>query len=296
MFCLSFNNSVEAREFYTKQQALEILNQKDVKQQVMQFVDSSSSNKRIQLLKLWQENQNIEPLLQEKLLYEATLLLRQSTTLDSIDRAAYQQALSHLLSYESKAYLPLQDGGHELQVVAYEVAASAKATLIHWQIEKIFNQSAKQLINNPAQFLAELSVQQPLENHLGYIKAIDQAAENDLTLLKQSVIQNQTILPMRVMQSLALKTEDPQIYFMLLDQYNHSNQHQALMINMLSRLPTSMNMEQRLEFLFEATSQPELRNSAIIALSPFVDSELRVKEFFNKELSSKMYGGSAAKA
>jgi hypothetical protein len=294
LFCLSCC-SLEAREFYSQQQANEILNQHNADQQSRDFANSSSANARIQLLNKWQTTQNIEPLVQEKLLYEATLLLRQEVSVLA-DSATYQQALSNLLSYESKAYLPLQDGAHELQVVAYEIAASAKATLIHWQIEKTFSESSKLLNNSPSQFLAELSLQQPLENQLGYIKTINHAGPTELTTLRESVVQNQTVLAMRVMQSLAMKTEDHQLYTMLLEQYTHSEQHQALMINMLSQLPTSLSAEQRIEILFKATTKKELRNSAIIALAPFVDIESKVKDFFNAELSDKINGGAAAKA
>lgn len=300
LFCLSISlscYSLEAREFYSRQQASEILNQQDVIQQFKAFANSTSANARIQLINQWKTEQDIEPLVQEKLLYEATLLLRQSEVFDSTELATYKLALSNLLSYQSKAYLPLHDGGYELEVVAYEIAASAKATLIHWQIEKTYSQSTKLLNNKPSQFLTEINLQQqPLEKQLGYIKTINNAGLAELTSLKRSVIQNQTVLPMRVMQSLAMKTEDHQLYTMLLNQYTHSDQYQALMITMLSRLPVSMSTEQRLELLFEATTKSELRNSAIIALATFVDRDVKVKNFFNAELADKINGGAAAKA
>ena len=111
LFCLSFSDLLEAREFYSQKQAIEILNQKDVDEQLRDFANSSSANARIQLLDQWQTDQNIEPLVQEKLLYEATLLLRQSEVLGSAERIIYQQALSNLLSYQSKAYLPRRPYG-----------------------------------------------------------------------------------------------------------------------------------------------------------------------------------------
>lgn len=296
LFCLSCS-SLEARELYSRQQAIEILNQKDIAQQLKEFTKHSSANARVQLLNQWQTDQNIEPLVQEKLLYEATLLLRQSELSSSAELATYQTALSILLSYQSKAYLPLRDGAHELQVVAYEIAASAKATLIHWQIEEIFRESSILLNKSPSQFLAELSLQQhSLAKQLGYIKTINHAGQAELTSLRRSVVQNQTVLPMRIMQSLAIKTEDHQLYSMLLEQYTHSAQTQALMINMLSRLPTSMSTKQRIELLFKATSKLGLKNSAIIALAPFVDHEIKVKDFLNAELSNQINGGAAAKA
>lgn len=279
------------KELYSQQQAVAILGQQKVLTELDSFKNNKSTSLRISKINSWLSNSTLEPLVKEKLLYEATLIIRAEPV-----TTVYQQVMKKLLSYQSTAYLPLSDGGYTLEIVAFQVAASAKATLIHWQIQQSYSRANLALATAPELFADQLGQFSDRAVMLGYIKAIEQTEASQLEPLINTIKINQQLLPTRVLMAIATKTADRGLYQMMIEQYQHSETDQSLLIQNLSSLPDSITDFEKIQLLKLASTKNGLGDAAVLALSDFVDGFPQVRELLMARLADPQTGGAAAKA
>jgi len=284
--------SLAARELYTHQQANDLLSQAKLQQQLNQLKTPKSENSQLNSINLWLADSTMESLIKDKLLYEATLVIREKPI-----TAAYRQAMENLLDYQTEAYLPLEDAGRIMQVPAFPVAASARATLIHWQIDAHYQQASNQLATDPEFFLQQLSTlsKQPIAIK-AYSKVIKQSHPIQLAQLVEKVKLQQQPLPLQTLSDLARQTGDQELYLQLVEQYQDSKTLQSMVIKNITALPESLSDLQKIEILTAATDNSDLGNAAVLALSEFVDSHSQIRELLNNKLSDPETGGAAAKA
>jgi hypothetical protein len=193
--------------------------------------------------------------------------------------------------------MPLIDGGHRIEVAAFQVAASAKATLIHWQIkEKSF--AASSFIKLDAHhFLQQVSA---LSNDkaglFAFNQAINKAPLGQLNPIVDIIKRENLILPTSAMIALAKKTGDKDLFEKMIEQYATDKDVQSRLINTLETLPDTLVAEDKIALLILAASKQSLSSAATLALSPFVDHFLEVQDFLFAKLTDPESGGAAAKA
>jgi len=284
--------SLSAGEIYSHQQANNILGQKKVIDSLQQFKNNKSANSQVESIYGWLNDESLEPLVKEKLLYDATLLLRQKT-----ESSNYYQSMTDLLNYQSQALLPLEDAGRIKHVPVFKIAASAKATLIHWQMEAHYQQASTLLANQPESFLNQLATldNQP-EALKAYIKVIKHSDQTLLSSLADNIKLQQQSFPIEALNELTKLTADPELYQLLLNQYVDNNQTQSLVIRNLSQLPDAMTAADRIVVLKTAVEKPGLADAAIMAMAPFVDDYPGLQSFLNQRLADAKTGGAAAKS
>ncbi|MCP3673325.1 MAG: hypothetical protein GY829_02475 [Gammaproteobacteria bacterium] len=291
LLSITIQSRLYAKTLYSHQQAVQILNQKKISIALNELVKLKSTIAGTDKITAWINDPGLEPLLKEKLLYEATLIARRQS--DGFDRATMEK----LVNYQVEAYLPLNDGGHIIEIAAFQVAASAKATLLHWDIAKYASKATKQLNSNPELFVDELYElnSQDIALH-GYVKTINEAPLNQLEVISNIISHNRAKLPVKALLAIVDKTEDINLYQTLIEQYEHNKNNQSLVIRRLSSLPDSISDVQKVELLLTATDNIALKDAATLAMAPYVDSYNQIQTFLFNSLSNKQHGGAAAKA
>jgi len=292
IFVIISGRSLSAKILYTHQQFNQILNQQKVSSELQILSGLKSQNLRLLKINDWRKDPTTEPLVKDKLLYEATLLFR-----DLEDDSLSIQAMKNLLDYQSEAFLPLSDAGHIIEVAAFQVAASAKATLLHWEINRYFKIAREQLSNNPQQFVDSLSQLNDggIPNR-GYIKAIIKANTAQISPVTNIIKLEQTLLPTNILLTLAKTTVDEKLYQLLIEQYHPNKIVQAQVIASLSNLPESFSAEDKVRLLSQAITKDDLASTAMIAIAPYTDSFIHVQDLLFASLSDEKTGGAAAKA
>ena len=291
LLSITIQNQLYAKTLYSHQQAVQILDQEKTLVALNKFLTLKSTITGAETITAWIDDPGLEPLLKEKLLYEATLIVRNQN--DDF----YRDTMEKLVNYQVEAFLPLNDGGHIIEVAAFQVAASAKATLLHWDIAEYTQKATNQLNTNPGLFIDELS---ELKSHdialYGYIKTINEAPNNQLEVISNIIKLNHAKLPVKAFLAIADRTADSNLYQMLIDQYEHNKNNQSLIIRRLSNLPDSISDIDKVELLLVATTNIALKDAAILAMSSYVDSYEQIQTFLFSTLSSIKFGGASAKA
>jgi hypothetical protein len=288
---LPLQHSLSAKTMYTIKQASQILASQKLTVELTSLLSLKSVNSEASTINRWLSDSSIEPLYKEKLLYETTLIFRNKRA-----NATYKQLMNKLVTYQSEAYLPLNDGGYNIAVAAFQVAASAKATLIHWQIDDTFSSASSILSSDPVAFLDRLAPMKAQDVDLhGYIKALNEATTTELSAIVSIIKLQQLQIPSRALITLAEQTEDKDLYQILIEQYQPDKQLQSIVIHAISNLPEPIPETDKITLLSLASLKDDLADAAILSLTPYVDKFSRVADLMHTLLSDPQNGGSAAK-
>ena len=288
-----------ARIVYSQQDAADVLRQSALEVELKGLQVQNSLESRITLVRRWIDDEALEVLVKDKLLYEATLSFRDET--ESAEVIALMQGLT---SYESAAYLPLYDAGRSIEVAVFEVAASARATLIHWQVENYFKDFSGFLGAKPDLFLQRLreigesEVGVDKKAAMGVIKAIELADSVDVNALalqiKNSSESDLMQIPPKVLATIAFRSADVVLFRSLINHYQHHADLQADILRKLSHLPEGMLVDEKVSILLLASQKPKLADTAIFALADFQNDFSEVRQLLFNRLSDRKLGGTAA--
>jgi hypothetical protein len=284
--------SLSAKTLYSHQQASQILGQQKIENELSALKDLKSSDLQLKKVETWLSDSTLELLYKEKLLYETTLIFRNKS-----QDPANIKLMGKLNEYKSQAFLPLTDGGHRIEIAAFQVAASAKATLIHWQMEEI-SVEASALIKSDARFFLQ-QISELSNDKIGliaYNQAINKAPLGQVNPIVDLIKRENTTLPSSAMMTLAKKTGDRDIFEKMIKQYASDKDIQSKLINALETLPETMVEEDKIALLVLAASKQSIASAATLALSPYVDNYMDVQDFLFDRLTDPASGGAAAKA
>jgi len=265
-----------------------------------------------------------EEILREKRLYDQIVSLRTKfeSKNDFISEQEYQKkrkGLVELLDYQSVSYIPMTDAGREQFVPAYQIAASAKATLIHWNIGN-YSKKATDIIktdltelnnyfgtadikSSSTKFLKSDYYQRILAAN----QVVDRASLRELQSLKDYVLQQDISLPTLFVLHLAENRGSVQLYKAVLNQYQRdsisgfdSELSRLKIQRALQHLPQTMPESDQLE-LFNFTLNyskfhEEFMEATLLGMSEFLDRSTEVKEILHRQLKDKKYGATVALA
>ena len=283
---------ISAKTLYSHQQAIQILEQQKIASALGEFKALKLTPLGASKINTWLVDQTLDLLIKEKLLYETTLIVRNSK-----DEELFRSSMEKLVSYRSEAFLPLNDGGHIIEIAAFQVAASAKATLLHWDIAKFYEEAGAQLESDPKLFIDELSQLKSQSTALfGYVDAINNASINQLSALSNIIKLNHPILSTKALIAIASKAEDRELFKILIEQYVHNKQNHSLIIMGLSNFPPVFTDIEKVDLLLLATANEALADAAILAMTPYVDSYNQISTLLYSKLSDPVLGAPAAKA
>ncbi len=309
---LMSTQSTSEKSYYTVAQSNSVLGGELAVSEWQRFVGTTTVNEQINRLQNWVDDETLEPLIKEKLLFDATLTFRNVHFSSTESQLLGRNAMESLLTYQSRAYLPLWDAGRQLQIAAFQVAASAQATLIHWNIENEYRQSSALAELEPRVFLKQLAklttMQKSFTQHsefvkskvhqsiLGFKKTLDMASIETLNSLSIELQNRTLIISDHALLILAQKLSNINLFQRLFTQYSSGSIDQTKIISALSHLPDNFSVEEKVALLKIAMTSDDLRSPSILILGQFVDAGAGVLQKLNSELSDAKFGGAAAKA
>jgi len=304
-----------------------------VDQTTKKYYSLSQAKKALEQSAELNQSQIEEQIVTEKQLYDMTVALRRDfPSQDNFESVAqYQKArarLEELLQYQSVSYIPIEDAGREQFVPAYQIAASAQATLIHWDIVK-YEKAAVQMIaeDSNALFnsLKELTTAkdvQRIQNQtasdavqsdryhrlLGITQALKNTTETELRTLVEAINQNFANgddFPTIFLLTIADQLGDVNFYKKAIRRSTQvtdsmTRVSRLSLLRAIGHLPEKMTQNEKIEVLaftleFSKDHQ-EFTEVALLAMSEFVDVDEEILATLNRLLSDKKYGATAAKA
>jgi hypothetical protein len=259
----------------------------------------------VQLIAAWQVDKQLTALQKEFLLYEATVKVRElPRQLNELSHSQLRTSLTQLSNHPTKHFIALPDGGHKIETPAFNIAASAKASLLHLdvleQTEMLMTtaeQSVDDFVTTISQPLASTQTNEQTSKALqiAALKVLQALPEARLLEVNQQVNDRKLTLPLQTHAFLAKQTGQLASYQRFADTALATGNYSRLGAELAElNLPT---LEQ-ISFLTALTSNRQLASNAIYQLGSFIDSHQTVREqLFELLISSKDFvGGAAANA
>jgi len=281
---------IKAENLVDPKHAKEIFTNNNVIKQINAFSSLSSSDllsKSSDLL----NNQTSPVIVRERLLFEISLLLRSKP-----ENPVNQQINNLLLSYQSKAKWIQKDAGYRQAIMAFPVAASARANAIHWQTERSINELTQDLNTTTEQVIDYLTGACSIEKQMVLSGLLNRLSYQSTYNIGQEILRVKPDIPSTLLLPIARTLKSPDLYLSAANNYSYDRTFQAMNLLEFSNMNQILPADDAQHILLTMLSNSRLKSVAIQQMSDFIDGDSIISQTLFELLADPGSGGDAAMA